>query len=127
MCGLEVDQQVFSSLVSYFLPSVYDHLRPLRRGRSRASLSPGFVCLFVEAPLEATRMEEIYQVWDHLFLYGDEFLFAFSLALLQSKEAEIFGEERYRRATGVSFSTPDSRRAVENGNGMGKCECRWPY
>ena len=117
MCGLEVDQQVFSSLVSYFLPSVFDHLRHFDVTIPSFTVS-WFVCLFVEAPLEATRMEEIYQVWDHLFLYGDEFLFAFSLALLQSKEAEILA----RRDTGelLEFLLHSGfKKGSGNGTGIG--------
>jgi hypothetical protein len=117
MCGLEVDQQVFSSLVSYFLPSVYDHLRQFDVTIPSFTVS-WFVCLFVEAPLECTRMDEIYAVWDHLFLYGDEFLFAFSLALLQSKEAEILA----KKDTGelLEFLLHSGfKRGSGNGSGIG--------
>jgi hypothetical protein len=86
MCGLEVDQLVFGSLVSYFLPKLADHLRQFDVAIPSFTVS-WFVCLFVEAPLED--MDAIYTVWDHLLLKGDEFLFTMSLALLRSKEQEI--------------------------------------
>lgn len=82
MCGLEVDQLVFSSLVQYFLPSLYDHLKQYDVTIPSFTVS-WFVCLFVEAPLDS--MNDIYAVWDRLLLYGDEMLFAMSIALLRSK------------------------------------------
>jgi hypothetical protein len=91
MAGLEVDQLVLGSLVSYYLPRLADHLRLLEISLASFTVS-WLVCLFVEAPLTVKPggdMRDIYEVWDYLFLRGDEFLFGFGLALLRTKETEI--------------------------------------
>lgn len=88
MVGLEVDQLVFTSLVSYYLPDLYDHLKA--HGVTVASFTVSwFVCLFVEAPLR--HMDEVYLVWDRLLASSndDEFLFAFSLGLVRCRSREI--------------------------------------
>jgi hypothetical protein len=87
MAGLETDQRVFSSLISYFLPRLADHLKEYNVLLASFTVS-WFVCLWVESPL-GRLTKEVYPLWDQLLLRGDELLFGFSLALLARKEKEI--------------------------------------
>ena len=88
MVGLEVDQLVFTSLVSYYLPELHDHLKAHSVTVASFTVS-WFVCLFVEAPLQC--MDEVYLVWDRLLACSndDEFLFAFSLGLVRCRSRDI--------------------------------------
>jgi len=92
MCGLEVDQRVFSCLVSSLLPELSAHLGTHSIALPAISVS-WFVCLFVEAPfsisMHPSSIRRIYTLWDALMLHGDEALFGVSLALLKSLEPRV--------------------------------------
>mmetsp|Transcript_15714 Transcript_15714/g.38760 ORF Transcript_15714/g.38760 Transcript_15714/m.38760 type:complete len:934 (-) Transcript_15714:366-3167(-) len=85
MAGLLVDQHVLSSLISYYLPGLYDHLKKLEVTVASFTTS-WFICLFMETPVP---YEVCLGLWDYLFCYGDEMLFQVALAALKKKRKEM--------------------------------------
>lgn len=79
MIGLEVDERVLMSCLSYHAPDIADQLRRLEVAVESFSVS-WLVCCFMESPLP---LEACLQVWDALFVFGDELMFALSLAILK--------------------------------------------
>lgn len=85
MCGLEVDQRVMQALCSYTCPKLSRHLQEHSCAVGMFAV-PWFLCLGVEAPIP---IGSIPLFWDHLFLYGDELIFAIGLELLKLKKEYI--------------------------------------
>ncbi|KAG6619254.1 TBC1 domain family member 9B [Phytophthora cinnamomi] len=93
MLGLAVDQHVFADLVRLQYPEISDHLTELGGSGMELSLActEWFLTLFA-SPCER---EVTFQIWDAIFLQGDELLFRVALALLQQAKAELLACNAY--------------------------------
>ncbi|KAH7488432.1 hypothetical protein PRIC1_007450 [Phytophthora ramorum] len=93
MLGLAVDQHVFADLVRLQYPEVSDHLAGLGGSGMELSLActEWFLTLFA-SPCER---EVTFQIWDSVFLQGDEVLFRVALALLQQAKTELIACTTY--------------------------------
>ncbi|KAG7379489.1 TBC1 domain member 9 [Phytophthora pseudosyringae] len=93
MLGLAVDQHVFADLVRLQYPEVSEHLTELGGSGMELSLActEWFLTLFA-SPCER---EVTFQIWDAIFLQGDEVLFRVALALLQQAKTELLACNTY--------------------------------
>ena len=84
LLGAQIDQQVFAELMRNDLPDLTAKLAMMQCPMSLFSLQ-WFLCLFAkDLPLALTL-----RVWDVMFVYGDQALFAFALAMLQVSEKRL--------------------------------------
>ncbi|CAI5723031.1 unnamed protein product [Peronospora effusa] len=93
MLGLAVDQHVFADLVRLQYPEVSEHLSELGGSGMELSLActEWFLTLFA-SPCD--RMIT-FQIWDAIFLQGDEVLFRVALALLQRAKPDLVACHTY--------------------------------
>ncbi|ETI34311.1 hypothetical protein, variant 1 [Phytophthora nicotianae CJ01A1] len=93
MLGLAVDQHVFADLVRIQYPEISEHLSELGGSGMELSLActEWFLTLFA-SPCERG---VTFQIWDAIFLQGDEVLFRVALALLQQAKAELLACKNY--------------------------------
>ncbi|CAH0481007.1 unnamed protein product [Peronospora belbahrii] len=93
MLGLAVDQHVFADLVRLQYPEVSEHLSEL--GGSGMELSLACTEWFLTLFASPCDREVTFQIWDAIFLQGDEVLFRVALALLQQAKAELVACNTY--------------------------------
>ncbi|OWZ19887.1 hypothetical protein PHMEG_0005787 [Phytophthora megakarya] len=93
MLGLAVDQHVFADLVRLQYPEVSDHLTELGGSGMELSLActEWFLTLF-SSPCDRA---VTFQIWDAIYLQGDEILFRVALALLQQAKSELLACNNY--------------------------------
>ncbi|KAG2786650.1 hypothetical protein PC129_g2430 [Phytophthora cactorum] len=93
MLGLAVDQHVFADLVRLQYPEISEHLSELGGSGMELSLActEWFLTLFA-SPCERG---VTFQIWDSIFLQGDEVLFRVALALLQQAKSELLACKNY--------------------------------
>ncbi|KAE9003351.1 hypothetical protein PR002_g17369 [Phytophthora rubi] len=93
MLGLAVDQHVFADLVRLQYPEISEHLTDLGGSGMELSLActEWFLTLFA-SPCER---DVTFEIWDAIFLQGDEVLFRVALALLQQAKTELLACNAY--------------------------------
>ncbi|KAF4036666.1 Rab-GTPase-TBC domain [Phytophthora infestans] len=93
MLGLAVDQHVFADLVRLQYPEISEHLSELGGSGMELSLActEWFLTLFA-SPCERG---VTFQIWDAIFLQGDEVLFRVALALLQPAKTALLACNNY--------------------------------
>ncbi|KAE9288467.1 hypothetical protein PF001_g20502 [Phytophthora fragariae] len=93
MLGLVVDQHVFADLVRLQYPEISEHLTDLGGSGMELSLActEWFLTLFA-SPCER---DVTFEIWDAIFLQGDEVLFRVALALLQQAKTELLACNAY--------------------------------
>ncbi|KAI9986665.1 hypothetical protein PInf_025620 [Phytophthora infestans] len=91
--GLAVDQHVFADLVRLQYPEISEHLSELGGSGMELSLActEWFLTLFA-SPCERG---VTFQIWDAIFLQGDEVLFRVALALLQPAKTALLACNNY--------------------------------
>ncbi|POM74019.1 TBC domain containing hypothetical protein [Phytophthora palmivora] len=93
MLGLAVDQHVFADLVRLQYPEVSEHLAEL--GGSGMELSLACTEWFLTLFASPCDREVTFQIWDAIYLQGDEVLFRVALALLQQAKPELLACNTY--------------------------------
>ncbi|CAI5713568.1 unnamed protein product [Peronospora destructor] len=93
MLGLAVDQHVFADLVRLQYPEVSEHL--LELGGSGMELSLACTEWFLTLFASPCDREITFQIWDAIFLQGDEVLFRVALALLQKAKPDLVACHTY--------------------------------